>query len=312
MKNKRQKYTGPGKRFMYSFSRNKVIYAFLVFPILYFVLFKYIPMAGNIIAFRKYRTGGNYFGEEWSGLKYFEMFLTDENFWSVFFNTITLSAMVLIITFPLSIIFALLLNEVGHKGYKKIVQSVAIVPKFLSVVVVVMIFNSLLSPSNGVVNEIVKFFGGEEIFFMNEAGWFRPVYIITDIWQFMGWNSIIYMAVLASADQEQYEAAMIDGANRWKQTRYITLPIMIPTISINFIISISHILNLGFEKALLIQKPSTYATSDIIQTFVYRMGLLNKNYSYGTAVGLFQAVIGLVLLYIANKVVNKRWNTGLW
>lgn len=191
-------------------------------------------------------------------------------------------------------------------------QSVAIVPKFLSVVVVVMIFNSLLSPSNGVVNEIVKFFGGEEIFFMNEAGWFRPVYIITDIWQFMGWNSIIYMAVLASADQEQYEAAMIDGANRWKQTRYITLPIMIPTISINFIISIGHILNLGFEKALLIQKPSTYATSDIIQTFVYRMGLLNKNYSYGTAVGLFQAVIGLVLLYIANKVVNKRWNTGLW
>uniref|UniRef100_UPI0004B3A0E7 ABC transporter permease subunit n=2 Tax=Bacillota TaxID=1239 RepID=UPI0004B3A0E7 len=147
---------------------------------------------------------------------------------------------------------------------------------------------------------------------MNEAGWFRPVYIITDIWQFMGWNSIIYMAVLASADQEQYEAAMIDGANRWKQTRYITLPIMIPTISINFIISIGHILNLGFEKALLIQKPSTYATSDIIQTFVYRMGLLNKNYSYGTAVGLFQAVIGLVLLYIANKVVNKRWNTGLW
>ena len=128
----------------------------------------------------------------------------------------------------------------------------------------------------------------------------------------MGWNSIIYMAVLASADQEQYEAAMIDGANRWKQTRYITLPIMIPTISINFIISIGHILNLGFEKALLIQKPSTYATSDIIQTFVYRMGLLNKNYSYGTAVGLFQAVIGLVLLYIANKVVNKRWNTGLW
>lgn len=289
-----------------------MIYAFLVFPILYFVLFKYIPMAGNIIAFRKYRTGGNYFGEEWSGLKYFEMFLTDENFWSVFFNTITLSAMVLIITFPLSIIFALLLNEVGHKGYKKIVQSVAIVPKFLSVVVVVLIFNSLLSPSNGVVNEIVKFFGGEEIFFMNEAGWFRPVYIITDIWQFMGWNSIIYMAVLASADQEQYEAAMIDGANRWKQTRYITLPIMIPTISINFIISIGHILNLGFEKALLIQKPSTYATSDIIQTFVYRMGLLNKNYSYGTAVGLFQAVIGLVLLYIANKVVNKRWNTGLW
>ena len=147
---------------------------------------------------------------------------------------------------------------------------------------------------------------------MNEAGWFRPVYIITDIWQFMGWNSIIYMAVLASADQEQYEAAMIDGANRWKQTRYITLPIMIPTISIIFIISIGHILNLGFEKALLIQKPSTYATSDIIQTFVYRMGLLNKNYSYGTAVGLFQAVIGLVLLYIANKVVNKRWNTGLW
>ncbi|MFI3238455.1 MAG: ABC transporter permease subunit [Lachnospiraceae bacterium] len=298
--------------FIMSFKKNYVLYAFMVLPFLYFLLFKYVPMTGNIIAVRKYVTGGNYFGEQWSGFKYFKMFLTDNYFWTVFQNTIILSVMVLLITFPLPIIFSLLLNEIGNAKYKKVIQSITIIPKFLSIIVVVMIFNTVLSPSSGSFNVLLNNLGIESIYFMNSSFWFRPVYIFMDIWQFMGWNSIIYMAVLAGADPEQYEAAMMDGANRLQQTIHITLPVMLPTISINFIISVGNILNLGFEKVLLIYTPTTYDTSDIIQTYVYRMGLLNSNYSYATAVGLFQALIGLTLLYISNKVVNKLWDTGLW
>lgn len=299
-------------RFKKSLSTNTVLYLFLVLPILFFVVFKYIPMFGNIIAFRQYKPGGAYFGETWSGFKYFEMFLQDSSFWKAFNNTVVLSSMVLLLTFPLPIIFSILLNEIGNKHFKKFVQSITIIPKFLSVVVVVMIFNTMLSPSTGVVNEIIVALGHEKIFFMNEAEWFRAIYIISEVWQFMGWNSIIYMAVLASADQEQYEAAMVDGANRFKQTIHITLPCLLPTIAINFIISVGLILNLGFEKILLMYTANTYETADVIQTFVYRVGLLNKNYSYGTAVGLFQSVISLTLLYISNKIVNKYWDAGLW
>ncbi len=294
------------------FMRNKVIYAFLALPVVYFLVFKYIPMIGNIIGFRKYRAGGSYLGEGELTFKYFEQFISDSQFWGVFGNTITLSLLVLLITFPLPIIFALCMNELGNKHFKKFVQSVTIIPKFFSVVVVISIFNALLSPSTGIVNHLITTLGGKEIFFMNESQWFRAIYIITDIWQFLGWNSIIYMAVLASADKEQYEAAMVDGANRWKQTIHITLPVLLPTIAINLILSVGTVINLGFEKNLLLYKDNIADTADVIQTFVFRMGLEYKNYSYATAVGLFQAVISLSLLYVANKLINKYWDCGLW
>ena len=291
---------------------NIVLYAFLVLPVLYFIIFKFIPMFGNIIAFRKYRPGGSYLGEGEFTLRYFQMFLSDGTFWGVFQSTVILSILVLLITFPLPIIFSLLLNEIGGKKFKKAVQSITIIPKFLSVVVVIMIFNSLLSPSTGIVNHIITTLGGKEIFFMNDAAWFRTIYIVTEVWQFLGWNSIIYMAVLASADFEQYEAAMVDGANRWKQTIHITIPVMLPTIAINLVMAVGTVINLGFEKNLLLYQPNTAEVSDVIQTFVFRIGLLGKNYSYATAVGLFQAVISLTMLWIANKLVNKYWGCGLW
>ncbi len=299
-------------KFARSFRENKVLYLFLLLPVLYFIIFKYIPMFGNIIGFRKYKIGGSYWGEGDLTFKYFKMFLTDPNFWKVFLNTVTLSLLVLLITFPLPIIFSLMLNEVMNNRFKKFVQSITIIPKFFSVIVVIMLFNTLLSPSTGIVNELIVMFGGEKIFFMNDKQWFRAIYIFTDIWQFLGWNSIIYMAVLASADQELYEAAMIDGAGKWKQTIHITIPLLLPTIAINFIISIGTVLNLSFEKNLLLYKPNIAEVADTIQTFVYRMGLLDKNYSYATAVGLFQSVLSLTLLWIANKVVNKKWDLGLW
>ena len=295
-----------------SLRNNKTLYLFLLLPIVYFIIFKYVPMFGNIIAFRKYIPGQSYFGVSWEGFRYFEMFLKDEAFWSVFKNTVVLSGLSLLICFPIPILFSLLLNEIMQKKVKKVVQSLTIVPRFLSVVVVVAMMNALLSPSTGIVNTIIEKLGGEAIYFMNEPFWFRIIYIISELWQFLGWNSIIYMAVLSSADQEQYEAAMVDGAGKIKQAIHITLPMMLPTIAINLIITLGNILNIGFEKVLLMYTPTTYETADIIQTFVYRVGLMNAKYSYGTAVGLFQGVISLSLLWAANRITNKRWGCGLW
>ena len=295
-----------------SFRKNYTLYLFLLLPVLYFIVFKYIPMLGNAIAFRKYVPGQSYFGVKWEGFKYFEMFLHDPQFWSAFKNTLVLSFTTLLITFPLPIIFSLLLNEIEGKYFKKVAQSITIIPKFLSTVVVIMIINTLLSPSNGIVNMILEKIGVGSIYFLNEASWFRPVYIVSEIWQFLGWNSIIYMAVLSSADQQQYEAAMVDGANRFKQTIHVTLPVLLPTIAINLIIAVGNVLILGFEKILLMYTPTTYVTSDVIQTFVYRIGLMGNNFSYGTAVGLFQSVISLLLLWITNKITNKYWECGLW
>lgn len=316
MKKSKKKEKKPGftgiKELGTSMKKNTTLYIFLILPIIYFVVFKYIPMFGNIIAFRKYVPGQSYFGVSWEGFRYFEMFLKDEAFWNAFKNTVVLSGISLLICFPIPIIFSLLLNELMQKKFKKVVQSVTIIPRFLSVVVVVAMMNAMLSPSTGIVNRIIEYFGGEAIYFMNDPFWFRIIYICSELWQFVGWNSIIYMAVLSSADQEQYEAAMVDGAGKIKQAIHITLPIMLPTIAINLIISLGNILNIGFEKVLLMYTPTTYETADIIQTFVYRIGLMGANYSYGTAVGLFQGVISLTLLWMANRITNKRWGCGLW
>ena len=316
MKKSKKKEKKPGftgiKELGTSMKKNTTLYIFLILPIIYFVVFKYIPMFGNIIAFRKYVPGQSYFGVSWEGFRYFEMFLKDEAFWNAFKNTVVLSGISLLICFPIPIIFSLLLNELMQKKFKKVVQSVTIIPRFLSVVVVVAMMNAMLSPSTGIVNRIIEYFGGEAIYFMNDPFWFRIIYICSELWQFVGWNSIIYMAVLSSADQEQYEAAMVDGAGKIKQAIHITLPIMLPTIAINLIISLGNILNIGFEKVLLMYTPTTYETADIIQTLVYRIGLMGANYSYGTAVGLFQGVISLTLLWMANRITIKRWECGLW
>ncbi len=295
-----------------SLKRNYAMYLLLLLPVLYFAVFKYIPMFGNVIAFRKFVPGKSYFGVEWVGFKYFEMFIKDDKFWGVFTTTIIISLANLMVSFPLPIIFSLMLNEIKAEKFKKLVQSVTILPKFLSVVVVVMITNALLSPSTGIVNAIMKELGMESIYFLQKPEWFKTIYITSEVWQFLGWNSIIYMAALSGADQEQYEAALVDGANRWQQTIHITMPVLRPTIAINLIISVGCILNTGFEKILLMYQPVTYGTSDVIQTFVYRMGIMGNNFSYATAISLFQGIISLTLLWIVNKITNKYWECGLW
>lgn len=292
--------------------RDRVLYLILLLPIIYLILFKYAPMAGNILAFRKFKVGGSMFGVKWEGLKYFKLFIRDSYFWQVFRNTLLLSVLNLVFGFPIPIILALLLNEVKNKGGKRIVQTITYLPKFLSTVVVVSMLQTLLSPSTGAINMFLNKLGVESIYFLNEPSWFRPVYILSDIWQFMGWNSILYLTALTSVDPQLYEAAAIDGANRWKQTLHVTIPGILPTIVITLILSTRSVLSVGFEKVLLLYTQNTMDVADVISTYTYRMGIVNSQYSYTTAVGLFQGIINLIIITAVNQISKKMTETSLW
>lgn len=292
--------------------RDRVLYLIVLIPIIYMIIFKYVPMAGNILAFRKFKVGGSMFGVEWVGFKYFQLFIKDSVFWKVFSNTLVLSVLNLVFGFPIPIILALLLNEVRSNSGKRIVQTITYLPKFLSTVVVVSMLQTLLSPSTGAINGLLNSLGIESIYFLNLAEWFRPVYIISDIWQFMGWNSILYLTALTSIDPQLYEASAIDGAGRWKQTLHVTLPGMLPTIVITLILSTGSVLSVGFEKVLLLYTANTMDVADVISTYTYRMGIVNSQYSYTTAVGLFQGIINLIIIMSVNRISRKTTETSLW
>lgn len=297
---------------VFLFQKYHQLYLMLAVPILYFIIFKYVPMAGNILAFRKYDAGGSIFGSKWVGLKYFELFITDPYFWNVFKNTLVLSVLNFLIGFPIPILFALLLNEVQNSWCKKFVQTVSYLPKFFSTVVVVGMMSVLLSPTNGLINQMLAKFGIASIYFMNSNEWFRPLYILSDLWQYVGWNSILYIAALTNVDPQLYEAAEIDGAGYLQKTFHVTIPGIMPTIVLTLILSVGSILSVGFEKVLLMYSPSTYQVADVIQTYVYRIGIVDNNYSYSTAVGLFQAVISLILIWGVNAMSKKFTDSSLW
>jgi putative aldouronate transport system permease protein len=287
------------------------LYSLLVLPIIYLVIFKYIPMIGNIIAFRRFMPGGNIFGEEWVGLRYIQMFIGDATFWHVFKNTLVMSSLTLLFCFPAPIIIALLLNEVKSKKFKKFVQTASYLPHFLSVVIISgMILQ--LTASNGAINSLIELFGGKPFLFMQDPNWFRPIYVGSEAWQTMGWGAILYLAALTNIDESLYEAAKIDGANRWKQTIHITIPGILPTIITLLILNIGNIMAVGFEKILLIYNPLNYDTSDVISTYLYRVGLQSSNFSYATAIGLFESIIGLILVFSANFLSKKYTDNGLW
>lgn len=287
------------------------LYSLLVIPCLFLLIFKYGPMIGNVIAFRKFVPGGNMFGEEWVGFHYFKMFLNDPTFWNVFKNTIILGGLSLLFTFPLPIVFALLLNEVTSKKFKKFVQTASYLPYFLSMVIIAgMILQ--LTASNGAINNLIEFFTGKTVDFMQNPKWFRPVYVISQVWQTTGWGAILYLAALTNIDESLYEAAKIDGANRWKQTIYVTIPGIMPTVVTLLILNIGSFMAVGFEKILLLYNPLTYSTGDVISTYLYRIGLESSNFSYATAIGLFESLIGLVLVLSANFISKKIADTSLW
>mgnify|MGYP000872837774 CR=1 FL=1 len=303
-------------------TKNKVIlyikeywqlYFLMLLPVMYFIIFKYVPMFGNILAFRRHLPGQSPFGSEWVGLKYFKMFLLDPSFWKAFRNTFTLAILNLLLNFPIPIIFALLLNELSNIKFKKFMQTVSYMPRFLSTVVVISMVTEILSPSGGIVNYILgTLFHIKPIYFVNEPEYFRQIYILTDTWQWTGWTAIVYLAAITGINSELYESAMIDGANRWQQTINITIPSIMSTIMVMFILKAGRLLSIGFEKVLLLYTPQNSSVSDIIDTFVYRVGLVQSNYSYATAVGLFGGLVGLVLVTCANKLSEKLTGEGLY
>lgn len=288
-----------------------VLYAMALVPIVYLAVFRYIPMIGNVIAFRRFRPGGNLLGEEWVGMRYVNMFLTDPTFWHVFSNTAILGGLTLVVCFPLPIILALMLNEVRKKAFKTVVQSITYLPHFLSVVIVVGIVMQLLS-LEGTVNQIIEAMGGEKIPFLQRPEWFRTIYVGSEVWQTVGWGTILYLAALTTIDESLYEAARIDGANRIRQTWHVTLPGIRPTMITLLILNIGTFLNVGFEKVLLMYTPLTYETADVISTYLYRVGLISNNLSYAAAIGLFQACIGLVMVLSANLISRRAVGASLW
>jgi len=304
--------TKPAKQsWAIAMSKDWRLYTLLALPTVYFIIFRYLPMAGNVIAFRKFQPGGSIFGEYWVGFQYIELFIHDPTFWNVFRNTIIIGVLTLVFSFPMPIIFALLLNELRAKRFKKIVQSISYLPHFMSVVIVVgMIFQ--LTSLQGTINQLVVHFAGHAINFMQQAVWFRPVYVSSDVWQTMGWGAILYLAALTTVDENLYEAARIDGANRWQQTWHITLPGIAPMIVTLLILNIGSFMAVGFEKILLLYNPLTYPTGDVISTYLYRVGIESNNFSYATAIGLFESVIGLTLVMSANAISRRIVGASLW
>jgi putative aldouronate transport system permease protein len=269
-------------------------------------------MIGNIIAFRKFVPGGYFLGNQWVGFRYFKMFIFDPNFWKIFRNTLTISFSALIVGFPMPIIFALLLNEIRSKYFKKTVQTISYLPHFLSVVVVAGIVMDILTPSGGIVNQLVIALTGKPIQFMQESKYFVGIYVISGIWQEFGWGAIIYLAALTGINPELYEAAEIDGANRFQQTLYVTIPGILPTVIVLLILNVGNLLNVGFEKIMLLYNPMIYETADVISTYLYRMAMQMNSFSYATAIGLFNAIIGLILVAAANKLSKMATGSAMW
>ena len=289
------------------------LYAMMALPLIYFIVFKYLPMFGNVLAFRRYRPGMGPWGTEWVGLRYFRRFFQDPAFWSAFRNTLLLSLLNLAINFPIPILFAILLNEVRNFRYKKLVQTVSYMPRFVSTVVVIAIISDLLSPSSGVINHFLSSLSGNEpIYYMNDPRYFRRIYVLLDTWQYTGWTAIIYLAAITAIPQELYEAATIDGAGHWQQIWYVTIPSILPTIMIMLIMNVGRLLSLGFEKVLLMYTPANSGLSDILATLVYRTGLANQNYSYATAIGLFTGVIGIILVASSNALSRKLTGDSIY
>ncbi|MEJ9221290.1 ABC transporter permease subunit [Paenibacillus glucanolyticus] len=296
---------------------NRVIkgrYLLLMFLpcLLYYLIFKYLPMFGVVISFQNYNLFKGIWESDWVGFKNYLMFFKNPDFLIIIRNTFLLGLYNLIFGFPAPIILAILLNEVTKGVFKRFVQTVSYLPHFISNVVVAGMVVMFLSPSTGMINSFIEWLGFEPINFLMKPDYFRSIYVISDIWQHVGWETIIYLAALTAIDPQLYEAAKIDGANRWKQMLNVTLPGMAPTIIILLILHVGRVLEVGFEKVFLLYNPATYETADVIGTYVYRTGIIGGNYSYATAIDLFTGLISLILVYGTNLLSRKVSETSLW
>ncbi|KGP80300.1 MULTISPECIES: ABC transporter permease [Paenibacillus] len=298
-------------RFVRDFMMNKYLYIMMIPVIGYYLIFHYGPMYGAIIAFKDYSPMKGILGSDWVGLKHFEEFFNSYYFLRVLKNTLLISLYTLLFEFPAPIILALLINEVRKRTFKRVVQTITYMPYFISLVVICGIITDFTN-ADGLINRLIMMLGYDGQAMLQKPELFRPIYVLSEIWQRIGWESIIYIAALMSIDLEQYEAAKIDGASRLKQMFHITLPGLLPIITIMFILRMGNMLNVGFEKIILLYNPVTYETADVISSFVYRKGLLEFGWSYSSAVGLFNSVINLVLLISANYISRRVSQNSLW
>jgi putative aldouronate transport system permease protein len=294
------------------FLRMKYLYLLLVPAIVYYLVFKYVPMYGVIIAFKDFNFAKGILGSNWIGLENFKYLFSLNDFYKVFFNSIFLSFLRLLWGFPLPIFLALMLNEMRSLRYKKILQTVVYLPHFISWVVLGGIIISFLSPSWGVVNYLIKAFGGEPIFFMAKAEYFRRIIVISDIWKGAGWGTIIYLAAITGISPELYEAAIVDGANKLQRLWYITLPCIRTTIVLCLILRMGSIMNNGFEQIFILQNSQNLSVSEVFETWVYRLGLLNGRFSFATTVGLFTSLVSLFFLLGADRIAKKMGEEGIF
>ena len=311
MKTKKRKEHMTREQRVKAIKRSKWMYLLMILPILYYAVFCYAPMYGILIAFKDYKIARGVFGSPWVGTKWFAKFITDSYFWKLVRNTLLLNIYGLLWGFPIPILLAIMLNEVRHAKYKRVIQTLSYLPHFISAVVVCGIVVNFLS-LDGIVNQFLAFLGHDKIQFLMLPEWFRTIFTATGIWQSCGWNSIVYLAALMAVDSELIEAAEIDGANRFQRILHVSLPCITPTISIMLIMQLGKLMTLGYEKILLLYNGSTYETADVISTYVYRRGIVNADYSYSTAVGLFQTFVSLILLVSSNKISKKLSETSLW
>lgn len=281
-------------------------------PITYYIVFHYLPMYGVQIAFKNYIAARGITGSPWVGFKQFERFFNSYQFWPLIKNTLSLSISQLIFGFPVPIMLAIMLNQLKHYKFKKFIQTVTYCPHFISIIVMTGMLYIFLSPRNGLVNLLIKALGNEAVFFLGDPAWFRPIFVMSGIWQNAGWNAIIYIAALAAISPDLYEAAQIDGANKFQIIRHIDIPGILPTAIMMFILEIGKIMNIGFQKAYLMQNGLNISASEIIPTYIYKVGLIDAQFSYSAAIGLFNNIINIILLVSVNRLAQKTSEHSLW
>lgn len=293
--------------------RYKWMYLFLLPLIVHQIVFKYFCMYGVLLAFKDFKYNAGIMGSPWVGMKYFVQFVTQYNFWQLIGNTLRMTFSSLIFGFPAPIILALLINEVSMRRTKKLIQTFTYLPHFVSWVVVISIFTNLLSPNGGLVNELLnKLFGMEPKYFMGEKKYFLVMYLLLGMWKEAGWGSILYLAAITGIDPELYEAASLDGAGRLRKVLSITLPCIFPTIVIRLLLNMGGLMGVGFDQVYLMQTPTNLDVSEAINTYVVKEGIRQGHYSFATAVGLFQSVIGMMLMFVSNKISKTLTETSLW
>lgn len=294
------------------FRKDWQLFLMCLLPVIYFIVFHYLPMYGVQIAFKDFQASKGIWGSDWAGFKYFKRFFESYQFWPLIKNTLALSFLQILVGFPIPILLAILLNQMKNQRFRQFVQTVTYCPHFISIVVLTGMLYIFLSPRTGLINNLIQFLGGEPRFFLGQPEWFRPIFVLSGVWQNAGWSAIIYIAALAGISPDLYEAAKMDGANKWQIIRHIDLPGIMPTVTMMLIMEMGKVMNIGFQKAYLMQNGLNIAASEIIPTYIYKIGLIDAQYSYSAAISLFNNIINIILLVTVNKIAQKTSENSLW